>query len=99
MKARDRAQAPPVALPLSHRQPRSRQTLIDYADSDSSSDGESFDPGPEKDLDPFPPKMHNNWLQIKKKALKDRDFETAAEIFVAPVQLGPRRGGICDGSP
>ncbi|TRZ06805.1 hypothetical protein HGM15179_020304 [Zosterops borbonicus] len=89
-KARDRAQTPPVALSLSHRQPRSRQMLIKYADSDSSSDGESFDPGPEKDPDPFPPKTHNNWLQIKKKALKDRDFETSAKIFVAPVQLGPR---------
>ncbi|TRZ10798.1 hypothetical protein HGM15179_016316 [Zosterops borbonicus] len=67
---------------------------IEYADSDSSSDRESFDPSPEKDLDPFPPKTHKNWLQIKKKALRDRDFETAAKIFVAPVQLGPRGGNL-----
>ncbi|KAL2305530.1 LOW QUALITY PROTEIN: hypothetical protein Nmel_007521, partial [Mimus melanotis] len=29
--------------------------------------------------------MHNNWLRIKKKALKDRDFDNAAEIFVVPI--------------
>lgn len=34
----------------------------------------------------------NNWLQIKRKALKDRDFDTAAEIFVGPVQFSPRCG-------
>ncbi|TRZ05657.1 hypothetical protein HGM15179_021450 [Zosterops borbonicus] len=66
--------------------------LITYADTDSSTDGESFDPSPEKDLDLLPSNMHNNLLQIKKKAFKDRDFDTAAEIFVAPVRLGPREG-------
>ncbi|KAL2294528.1 hypothetical protein Nmel_008264 [Mimus melanotis] len=88
ISARVKAQLPPTVPPLDHQRPQSHRTPTAYTvDTDSSSEGEldPFHPGPKKDPDLFPMDTHNNWLWIKKKAFKERDFETVAEIFVAPV--------------
>ncbi|KAL2305027.1 hypothetical protein Nmel_006996 [Mimus melanotis] len=53
-----------------------------------------FDPGPvdpDAESDLFPPKPHENWVQIKKKALKKGDFDIAGKI-VMPVMFCGARG-------
>ncbi|TRZ05749.1 hypothetical protein HGM15179_021358 [Zosterops borbonicus] len=92
------APAPAIAGRGEGGPPRSvRVFAANYDSEESDQDGQEedpFDPGPidpDKEPDLYPPDPPDNWVRLKRQALKEGDFEIAERIVAPVIYNGSQR--------